>query len=209
MHKPAEIARLERARRAVAQRPAKFNGASRARPEKPGLNQSESPLAWLMRRRGKEGAGLITSDQFAAGERLRRDFTIACLMPSVTTNWSATSGISSGSRGAPGAGLELTDAAIAAGQRVRRALAAVGPELNGILIDVCCHLKGLEDMERGAGWPQRSAKVVLQLALNCLARHYGLNAGARGEASGARTVRHWGAEGFRPVADPVADAGGS
>jgi len=82
---------------------------------------------------------------------------------------------------------------------VRRALAAVGPELSGILIDVCCHLKGLEEAERAAGWPQRSGKVVLQLALTRLARHYGIGAPAPSPGTGAAHVRHWGSDDYRPL----------
>jgi hypothetical protein len=68
----------------------------------------------------------------------------------------------------------------------------------GILIDVCCHLKGLEQTERAAGWPQRAGKVVLQLALTRLARHYGLIAPEPGGGSRRMPIRHWGADGYRP-----------
>ncbi len=84
--------------------------------------------------------------------------------------------------------------------RVTRALKAVGPELAGVLIDVCCHMRGIEDAERRAGWPQRSGKVVLNLALTRLARHYGFLRDpadvARETASSA--VRHWGSDDYRP-----------
>jgi hypothetical protein len=101
-------------------------------------------------------------------------------------------------RGAPDAGVELSDAAVAARERIKRAVAAVGSELAGILIDVCCHETGLEAAERAEGWPQRAAKVVLQLALTSLARHYGLIAPER---SPFARLRHWGDEDYRPGLD--------
>jgi hypothetical protein len=93
---------------------------------------------------------------------------------------------------------DMLDNVAAAQERVRRALSAVGPELSGVLIDVCCHLKGLEETERAAGWSPRSGKVVLRLALTRLARHYGIGETARPGARAA-PLRHWGSEDYRPL----------
>ena len=146
------------------------------------VNDSESPLAWLARRKGRDGRAMIGPDQFIAGERLRADFTRGHLMPRVTSSWS---GIGR-TRGSGGGG-EMTDLIVASRQRVRHALEACGPEFSGLLLDVCCFLRGLEDVERERGWPSRSAKVVLQLALDRLARHYGLRTDATGNSAAIRT----------------------
>lgn len=146
------------------------------------VNDSESPLGWLARRKGRDGRAMIGPDQFIAGERLRADFTRGHLTPRVTSSWT---GIGR-TRGA-GGGFEMTDLIVASRQRVRLALEACGPEFSGLLLDVCCFLRGLEDVERERGWPSRSAKVVLQLALDRLARHYGLRSDASGTGAAIRT----------------------
>lgn len=150
------------------------------------IEQGESPLTWLARRKGRDGRAMISPHQLASGERLREVFTRAQLMPRVTSNWSAgAAATAGGGRGVA----DATDAAIAARERFHLALDAVGPEFAGLLVDVCCFLKRLEDVERERGWPVRSAKVVLQLGLDRLARHYGFDEAARGRPSGA--LRAW------------------
>jgi hypothetical protein len=149
------------------------------------VDAQESPLAWLARRAGHGGRPMIAPHQYQAGERLRADFTVAHLMPRTTSNWDNP--IVSGRR-RTGA-MHATDSMIAARQRVRHALDAVGPEFSGLLLDVCCFLKGLGDVERERVWPVRSAKIVLQLALDRLARHYGYAGETSGRAQGR--LRAW------------------
>lgn len=166
----------------------------------PTVNEVESPLSWLRRRRDKEGNPLISEEEFAAGERLRAEFWFAQMTPKVTSSWGGTFSSRRERRAAPGAGIELQDRVVAARERVTMALKAVGPELSGVLIDVCCHLKGLEEAEKAAGWPQRSGKVVLQLALTRLARHYGMLP-SREAARQSPSIRHWGTPDYRPGMD--------
>ncbi len=162
------------------------------------VNGGESPLGWLRKRKDREGTPMVDGSQFEAGERLRMEFERAQLAPSVTSNWEGTASSRRMRRAPPAGAAALSDEALSSRQRVIRALEAVGPELSGVLIDVCCHLVGLADTEKSRGWPQRSGKVILRIALTRLARHYGLK-GAEETARSARTrMRHWGAENFRP-----------
>lgn len=157
------------------------------------VNLAESPLALLWRRKGKDGAQFLTAREFRAGERLRADYTRGRIMPRMGVNWGAA-GASGRKLGGAGGIVELTDAALAARLRVEKAVEAVGPELSGVLIDVCCFLKGLEQVEAERRWPARSAKVVLKSALAALARHY-----EPPRAGGVkRAILHWGTEGYRP-----------
>lgn len=145
------------------------------------VNEGESPLGWLRRRR------LIDPAQFQAGERLRRDFTIAQLTPRLGVDLTAP--IVLGRRGIR-AETTLSEAVLEAKRRFRAAMIAVGPGLADTLFDVCCHLAGLEDVERDRNWPKRSARVVLQIALDRLAAHYGLTITARAHAP----IRAWQAD---------------
>ena len=165
------------------------------------VDDAESPLIWLARRKGKDGRVLITPHQLLAGERLRSDFTTAQLMPRTTSNWDLSV---SHERGAGAPAMTFTEAAIAARQRVRLALDTVGPEFSGLLLDVCCFLKGLEDVERERLWPRSAARIVLQLGLERLARHYGYGEKAVGKA-GAK-IRNWSAEAFEASAETEPEA---
>ena len=157
-------------------------------------NLAESPLAQLVRRKTREGRPFLSEREFQAGERLRADYTRGRIMPRLGANWVAS--VASGRRVGGGGLADLTDAALSARQRVDDAIEAVGPELSGVLIDVCCFLKGLELIETERGWPVRSAKIVLKTALGVLARHYSPEDGA--ERRRKHRVLHWGAQDYRP-----------
>lgn len=153
-------------------------------------NRLESPLASLTRLKEKTGEAFLPETAFAAGERLHADFTRGGLQPRLTMAWEPR--IAGRQKGEAGTARELTDTALAARLRVAHAIAAIGPELSGVALDVCCFMKGLETVERERQWPARSAKLMLRAALMALARHYAppVPAGRRSHA--------WGAQGYRP-----------
>lgn len=176
-----------------------FNGKHRSgRPpaaddKRLSARDAESPLLWMYRRKSASGESLIGAAEFAAGERLRSDLTFAGIMPRVTMDWSNAARVDTSSIRER---LNPSEAAIASRQRVDAALRAVGPDLSGLLVDLCGFGKGLELIERERCWPARSAKIVVKLALASLARHYGIDDAAIGQQKGR--VRSWIGEGARP-----------
>lgn len=150
------------------------------------VNLAESPLAWLASRKDKNGNSMLDTAQVRAGERLRSDYDFACLMPTCGPGWRL--GEECGSTRHGSARGDLSDDVIAARQRLEKTLAALEPALATVVVDVCCHLKGLKTVEVERGWPPRSAKVVLQIGLSSLARRYGYAA-----VSGPETgpIRSW------------------
>ena len=155
-------------------------GARRVR-----VDTEESPLDWLRRRRDRNGEPMIDEAAYQAGERLRTDIMLAGLLPGVTARWDATP--TGGGSFSPS---EATDRMVAARQRIRHAFDAVGSDFSDLLMDLCGFLKGLELIERERGWPQRSAKIVVRLALARLAEHYGIEAQARGPVA-SRGIKTW------------------
>lgn len=155
------------------------------------LNLAESPLGPIARLKDKAGAAFLPPEAVDAGERLLADFTRGQLQPRVTASWEPR--LSSRGGGRAGGIADLTDSAVAARARVGRAVDAMGPELSGVALDVCCFMKGLEVVERERQWPARSAKLMLRAALLALSRHYRPPGPAR-----RQRLEHWGTADFRP-----------
>lgn len=161
----------------------------------PQLNDQESPLLWLSRRKDREGRTLISEAEFLAGERFRADVTAAALLPSVTMNWGR---VESATGGAPRDPALAHDRTIQARQRVRAAYRLVGGTTGNFLLDVCGFLTPLGDAEARRGWPARSGKLVLKLALGRLAEHYGIATEVTGTGKSRGGVWH--------AADAIPDA---
>lgn len=125
------------------------------------VNRAESPLSWLRAR------ALIDARAYEAGERLRADYERAALAPGVTMRWDAARAKSTG-------GGDPTTTQIDARRRFDRALDGVGRGLSDILWRVVCAGEPLPTAERALGWPTRSGRLVLTLALDRLADAYGL-----------------------------------
>ena len=125
------------------------------------VNMAESPLTWLHAR------GHLDDRQFDAGERLRADYERAQLSPSVTMRWDPVR-----VDGGGGGGLTPSERQLAAKARFDGAMAEAGSGLKDILWRVACACEGLPEAEKGLGWPARSGKLVLRLALDRVADFY-------------------------------------
>jgi Domain of unknown function (DUF6456) len=163
---------------------------------------AESPLLRLFLGKGLGGKAYIDLNQFKAGEKLRADFERAHLAQRTTSAYSESSG--SGGRHwqqSDNSIEKLNDNAIAARQRLQKAFAAVGPELSGILYQVCCVAAGFEQAERVLALPVRSGKAVLSLGLTRLARHYGLIKNHVPQTHSS--IVQWAVDDYRPKISPA------
>lgn len=125
------------------------------------VNLAESPLAWLHAR------GHLSDRLFAAGEALRADYERAQLSASITMRWDPVRVKSTGERG-----LSPSEKQIAARQRFDGAVKAAGRGLEDILWRVVCAGEALPEAEKTLGWPARSGKLVLRIALERVADFY-------------------------------------
>lgn len=137
-------------------------GAMRGRTVR--VNVRENVLDWLASR------GMVSAAQQRAGERLRMDYERAGLRANVTMNWDAVPVAKSRSGARAG---DASLARIDAHRRFHAALDAVGPGLGDICWRVICGGEGISGAEKELGWPARSGKLVLGMALDRLARFYG------------------------------------
>ncbi len=140
------------------------------------VSQAENPLEWLARHRDSKGNRYLTDEEMEAAHILREDYEKARFSPRVTMAWDPahTAGDLRRRRSAPLDPAGMPDFVLEARSRLRRALAAVGPGLDEIVLEIVCLSRGLEAAERRLGWPRRAGKLALKLALARLARHYGL-----------------------------------
>ncbi len=130
------------------------------------INIAESPLAWLHAR------GHLNDRQLLAGEKLRYDYEAACIGPRVTMSWENIP-LARNRRGAP-APMAASERMVSAKDRFDGALNEVGRDLADIAWRVICAGEGVPVAEKELGWPTRSGKLVLRIALDRLADFYRL-----------------------------------
>ncbi len=165
-------------------------------------NEAESPLGWMRARKDKTGKPLLSLVQFEAGERLRQDFTLAQMSPRVTASWEFSTPPGGKRVGRSEGAMEISERAMTAKKRFFAALDCLGPEMSGVVYEVCCLASGLEAAERQFNWPRRSAKLVLQIALGKLSEHYGF-VQPPNELQRTGAIRKWGRENYRPLIPPA------
>jgi hypothetical protein len=125
------------------------------------VNLAESPIAWLHAR------GHINARLFDAGEALRNDYERAQLSANITMRWDPVRVKTTGERG-----FTPTERQVAARQRFDGAIKAAGKGLEDVLWRVVCAGEALPEAEKTLGWPARSGKLVLRIALERVAEFY-------------------------------------
>jgi hypothetical protein len=118
-------------------------------------------------------ADFFAAREIAAARRLWDDWAIGQRGLVAGSNWRAPPRGST-RRGPGGAQERAAAAGIDARRRVETALGVLPLSLAGAVQAACFEGAGFEALERQRRWPARSGKLVLKLALELLADHYGL-----------------------------------
>jgi len=142
---------------------------------------------------GKGQPAFLAPHHCLAAERFERMAQRAMLAPRMTMSYSLAQ---RPGRGAGNGAADLTDTAAQARARLNDLCADLGTDCAGVLLDVLCFGKGLQQVETERQWPRRSAKLVLRIALDRLAGVMGLSPQAQGAPAGHDRV--WLDHGARP-----------
>jgi len=125
-------------------------------------------LRRLTQLRDANGAPWFGADEMAAASRIRSDWEAGQAGLTRGVDW--TDAPRSGERRGPDNGRESAMArGLDARARLDRALGRLAPPLRRAVTALCLDDCGFETFERREGWPIRSAKVALKLALSQLA----------------------------------------
>ncbi|WMT87987.1 DUF6456 domain-containing protein [Pelagibacterium sp. 26DY04] len=155
----------------------------------PMRDQENAALALLGRGRGSEPA-YLDSHHLEAARRVQTLFERSRLRPRTTVHYGPRVGSGGGHAN------DIGDMAVDARRQLAGLYRALPPDCADLVIDICGFEKGLQEVETERGWPRRSAKLVLRIALEAAARHFGLTPIATGVAT--TRSRSWLAEGARP-----------
>jgi DNA-directed RNA polymerase specialized sigma24 family protein len=132
---------------------------------------TETPIYVLARRRRADGEPWLPPDLVAAAFRFHETYEIARLGGAITHDWERLKvGRINGSGPALPAGRATRR--LEAEESLAAAIRALGPDLTETVILSVCHEEGMEEIESRLGYPARSGKLVLRIALRRLARHY-------------------------------------
>lgn len=143
------------------------------------VNLGDDVLARLGRPDGAARTAFLSPAQLEAGLRLRRMWQRAGIAPRLTMHYSPDHMPGSGSGQA-----EVGDMAADARRRFNALLADLPPDCARVVFDIAAELRGLQQIEAEAGWPRRSAKLVLRIGLEQVARQLGLSDRAEGPERG-------------------------
>lgn len=158
------------------------------------INLNESPLARLANPSGNTPP-FLQAHHVQAGEKIRKLVERAQMIERTTMSYDPNRLPAKGKNA--GTGVDLNDSAIDARRELHQVLALLPSDCAGAVLDVCGFLKGLQLVETERQWPRRSAKLMLRVGLEQVARQYGLGEVATGLPG--RRAHNWLDKGARPI----------